>query len=73
MSKIASWDDQWVGYDDDETQAYKRNYASTNCMKGVMFWSIDQGLDWSDGTYSLQRSGSVAISYIELDFKGKGW
>jgi chitinase len=46
MTKVLVFDeDQWVGYDDRETLSFKRQWASKNCMKGVMIWSIDQGLD----------------------------
>ncbi|CAL8102804.1 unnamed protein product [Orchesella dallaii] len=51
--KILVFDnDQWVGYDDESTLEYKRNWARENCFKGTMIWSIDQGLD------SYKRKGS---------------
>lgn len=43
QAKILVFDnDQWVGYDDEETLEIKRNWAKENCMRGTMIWSIDQ-------------------------------
>ncbi|KAL8878659.1 MAG: hypothetical protein Q9198_003578, partial [Flavoplaca austrocitrina] len=41
MSKEVSWDDQWVGYDDDETLRMKSDWASENCFGGTSLWSLD--------------------------------
>ncbi|KAL8935604.1 MAG: hypothetical protein Q9216_005340 [Gyalolechia sp. 2 TL-2023] len=41
MSKQIVWDDQWVGYDDEETLAAKTNWAEQNCFGGTMIWSVD--------------------------------
>lgn len=32
---------QWVGYDDSESIAYKINYIKDNSLGGAMFWSIE--------------------------------
>jgi chitinase len=32
MMKQITWDDQWIGYDDDETIAAKINFASGMCL-----------------------------------------
>jgi len=41
MMKQITWDNQWVGYDDDETIQTKTNYASSRCFGGTMTWSVD--------------------------------
>ena len=41
MMKQITWDDQWIGYDDDETFAAKRAFADGLCFGGTMIWSID--------------------------------
>ncbi|KAL8951475.1 MAG: hypothetical protein Q9222_002552 [Ikaeria aurantiellina] len=39
--KQITWDDQWIGYDDDETINAKVQAANSLCMGGTMIWSID--------------------------------
>jgi GH18 family chitinase len=41
MVKQITWDDQWMGYDDDETFALKRQWADSKCLGGTVAWSID--------------------------------
>ena len=41
MMKQITWDDQWMGYDDEETIAMKLGYANNRCLGGSMIWSID--------------------------------
>ncbi|KAK4675336.1 hypothetical protein QC764_0076990 [Podospora pseudoanserina] len=41
MMKQITWDDQWIGYDDDETFAAKKAWADSRCFGGTMVWSID--------------------------------
>ncbi|KAL8918458.1 MAG: hypothetical protein Q9208_007364 [Pyrenodesmia sp. 3 TL-2023] len=41
MIKQISWEDQWIGYDDDETIRDKIALANDRCMGGTMIWSID--------------------------------
>ncbi|KAL9595736.1 MAG: hypothetical protein Q9179_004865 [Wetmoreana sp. 5 TL-2023] len=41
MMKQITWDDQWIGYDDEETVAMKKRWASGHCFGGTMIWSID--------------------------------
>ncbi|PSR80523.1 glycosyl hydrolases family 18-domain-containing protein [Coniella lustricola] len=41
MMKYLVWSDQWMGYDDLETIAMKKNWASEHCFGGTMIWSID--------------------------------
>lgn len=41
MMKQITWDDQWIGYDDSETAALKKKWASGFCFGGTMIWSVD--------------------------------
>ncbi|KAK8078992.1 hypothetical protein PG994_002799 [Apiospora phragmitis] len=41
MMKQITWDDQWIGYDDEETFAKKKAFADGMCFGGTMVWSID--------------------------------
>ncbi|KAM0488654.1 hypothetical protein ACHAP7_000697 [Fusarium lateritium] len=41
MMKQVTWDDQWIGYDDEETFADKKAWADGYCFGGTMIWSID--------------------------------
>ncbi|KAF3182657.1 hypothetical protein TWF106_000822 [Orbilia oligospora] len=41
MIKELKWDDQWMGYDDDETIAMKLGVANDLCLGGSMVWSVD--------------------------------
>lgn len=41
MMKQITWDDQWIGYDDEETFSAKRDFADGLCFGGTMIWSID--------------------------------
>ncbi|KAL8992214.1 MAG: hypothetical protein Q9169_007275 [Polycauliona sp. 2 TL-2023] len=47
MSKEISWDDQWIGYDDDETFKMKTDWAAENCFGGTTLFSLD--LDSGEG------------------------
>ena len=41
MMKQITWDDQWIGYDDEETAVMKKDWASKYCFGGTMMWSVD--------------------------------
>ncbi|KAI8265154.1 glycoside hydrolase family 18 [Colletotrichum sp. SAR11_239] len=41
MMKELTWDDQWIGYDDEETVALKKKFANNYCFGGTMAWSVD--------------------------------
>jgi len=36
-----TWDDQWIGYDDESTIARKKAWADDQCFGGTMAWSVD--------------------------------
>ncbi|TEA14839.1 Oviduct-specific glycoprotein [Colletotrichum sidae] len=41
MMKELVFDDQWIGYDDEETIALKKKFANNYCFGGTMAWSVD--------------------------------
>lgn len=41
MMKQITWGDQWICYDDEETVAMKKKWASGLCFGGTMVWSVD--------------------------------
>jgi Glycosyl hydrolases family 18 len=41
MIKQLIWGDQWIGYDDMQTIAMKKQWASSHCFGGTMIWSIN--------------------------------
>ncbi|KAM7215280.1 class III chitinase, partial [Rhypophila decipiens] len=68
MMKEITWDDQWIGYDDDETIEMKRKFANNLCFGGTMAWSIDfnsgtgSGLEpptTIDGSCGVQNGGTI--------------
>lgn len=57
MMKYLVWSNQWIGYDDLDTIAMKKSWASSHCFGGTMIWSIDLfsgsgSGDTPDGTVS---------------------
>ncbi|KAL6229244.1 hypothetical protein BDW75DRAFT_249985 [Aspergillus navahoensis] len=49
--KAVSWDnDQWVSFDDKDTFKLKGDFAKSQCLGGVLVWSVDY--DDSSHTYS---------------------
>ncbi|KAJ3547829.1 hypothetical protein NM208_g1311 [Fusarium decemcellulare] len=60
MMKQITWDDQWIGYDDEETFAEKKAWADGQCFGGTMIWSID-----------FQGSSSVPAKPVEEGTPGK--
>ncbi|KAL2069976.1 hypothetical protein VTL71DRAFT_14656 [Oculimacula yallundae] len=41
MMMEITWDDQWIGYDDEKSFEMKRQFADSECFGGTMYWSID--------------------------------
>ncbi|KAK5658313.1 hypothetical protein OQA88_2289 [Cercophora sp. LCS_1] len=48
--KIASWGNQWVAYDDEDTLRQKSETAQELCLGGLMVWAITH--DTADAKYS---------------------
>lgn len=57
MMKYLVWGNQWIGYDDMETIAMKRAWASSHCFGGTMIWSVD--------LYSGSGSGDTPDGSVE--------
>lgn len=53
--KQITWEDQWMGYDDDETIAAKIRTANSLCLGGTMIWSID--FDSGSGSGNVPDKG----------------
>ncbi|KAL8958450.1 MAG: hypothetical protein Q9193_004497 [Seirophora villosa] len=53
--KQITWEDQWMGYDDDETIAAKIRTANSLCLGGTMIWSID--FDSGSGSGDIPDKG----------------
>ncbi|KAF2855392.1 glycoside hydrolase family 18 protein [Plenodomus tracheiphilus IPT5] len=41
MMMEITWEDQWIGYDDENTIARKKSWANNQCFGGTMAWSVD--------------------------------
>jgi hypothetical protein len=49
MMKQINWEDQWIGYDDEDTVAMKTQFANNMCFGGTMAWSVDFNSGAGDG------------------------
>ncbi|RGP72623.1 hypothetical protein FLONG3_6631 [Fusarium longipes] len=41
LQKSATWEDQWIGFDDADTLALKLGWADELCLGGAVFWALD--------------------------------
>jgi chitinase len=64
--KVASWANQWVAYDDEETLGIKSAFAQSHCLGGLMVWAVSH--DTADFKYtkalakvSNRRAGAQAM------------
>ncbi|KAF2429677.1 glycoside hydrolase [Tothia fuscella] len=68
MVKQISWDDQWIGYDDDETILMKKRFANSKCLVGTMIWAIDYDSESDLGGPNFgvtpQKGSGVAVEII---------
>ncbi|KAL8899789.1 MAG: hypothetical protein Q9207_006012 [Kuettlingeria erythrocarpa] len=60
MTKQITWDDQWVGYDDDDTRAQKIAWAAQECFGGTVRWSVDMAS--SEGSGSIPDGAGMGVS-----------
>jgi hypothetical protein len=69
--KEITWDDQWIGYDDDETLQLKLQLANNRCLGGTSLWALSYGACKKDpfeppvpisGTVSPSASTKVPLS-----------
>ncbi len=65
MMKQITWDDQWIGYDDEETFAAKKAWADSRCFGGTMVWSIDFQVSGS-GSSDEEKYGDVVYVGSEV-------
>lgn len=65
MMKQITWDDQWIGYDDEETFSAKRAWADSKCFGGTMVWSIDFQVSGS-GDSDDEKYGEVVYVGSEV-------
>ncbi|KAH9234490.1 glycoside hydrolase family 18 protein, partial [Colletotrichum gloeosporioides 23] len=66
MMKQITWDDQWIGYDDEETFAAKRAFADGLCFGGTMIWSIDFQVPGSGGQLVLPPRALPSTTTITI-------
>ncbi|KAM0302887.1 hypothetical protein ACHAPM_003672 [Fusarium culmorum] len=64
--KVATWGDQWVAYDDEETFKLKSAFAQSRCLGGLMIWAISH--DTKDAKYN-KILGNVALRSIDTTKK----
>jgi len=58
--KQISWDDQWIGYDDEDTHKINIALANNRCMGGTMIWSVD--FDSGAGSGDVPDGGANSTS-----------
>lgn len=63
QAKQITWDDQWIGYDDEDTFVAKIKTANSLCMGGTMIWSIN--LDSRSGCGNLHDE-NLATTTVHL-------
>ncbi len=66
MMKQITWDDQWIGYDDDETIALKKTFANDLCFGGTMIWSVD----FNSGAGRYVNYEGVSAAWSKHDSRG---
>ncbi|ESZ97205.1 hypothetical protein SBOR_2399 [Sclerotinia borealis F-4128] len=56
--KAITWDDnQWVSFDDQDTFKLKGDFAKSQCLGGVLVWSVD----YDDSNNTLSRGLAAAL------------
>ncbi|KAK6337057.1 hypothetical protein TWF718_009843 [Orbilia javanica] len=66
--KYMSWDDQWVSFDDAESMAFKRHWAASKCLGGLMIWALDQDTPNNVGlaaSIGVTQAGFLALGVEE--------
>ncbi|RSL96918.1 hypothetical protein CEP52_011197 [Fusarium oligoseptatum] len=79
--KVATWNDQWVAYDDEETLKMKSEFAQSRCLGGLMVWAISH--DTEEAKYNLvlatvasrkvRRSGEDAFKFVDIPNEQCKW
>ena len=78
MMMELKWGNQWIGYDNMDTIAMKKQWANQHCFGGTMIWSVDfysgsgsgdipdgGGSDNPDSPGGGQNSGGGSVVYID--------
>ncbi|KAL7892931.1 hypothetical protein HDV64DRAFT_272901 [Trichoderma sp. TUCIM 5745] len=56
--KTVNWNgDQWVSYDDEDTWKIKADFVKTQCLGGVIVWSVD----YDDSSHSYSKGLAAAL------------
>ncbi|KAE8131505.1 hypothetical protein BDV38DRAFT_290072 [Aspergillus pseudotamarii] len=64
--KTITWNnDQWVSYDDEDIWKLKAEFAKSQCLGGVLVWSVDN--DDSNHTYSTGLAAALGIKLTNND------
>jgi chitinase len=64
--KVATWSNQWIAYDDEETFKIKSEYAKTMCLGGLMVWAISH--DTQDAKYhkALSKASRSSVDSLRI-------
>jgi hypothetical protein len=60
--KSVQWADQWMGYDDEETFAKKKEWANDYCFGGTMLWAVDYYSGAGSGPLPVTTSGTCGFA-----------
>lgn len=72
--KQITWDDQWIGYDDVNTIAMKKQFANSQCFGGTMAWSVDfNSGNGSSSTPAVSTDGRCGSLYQGTVCPGSGF
>jgi chitinase len=65
-SKVVTWGNQWIAYDDEETLKMKAEYSQTMCLGGLMVWAISH--DTKDAKYhkALAKAANRKITSLPM-------
>jgi chitinase len=82
MMKELTWSDQWIGYDDEDTAAIKKQFANNLCFGGTTAWSVNfnsgEGSDLeppvtTNGQCDPNNGGTVCGNGFGTCCSASGW
>jgi hypothetical protein len=56
--KVLTWDDQWVGFDDEDTLQIKADFARSQCISGLMVWAVSHDTEDSRYSYAVAQAAN---------------
>ncbi|KAG2414552.1 hypothetical protein HFD88_003743 [Aspergillus terreus] len=62
--KMATWDNQWLAYDDVDTFQRKAEFARSQCLGGLMVWAVSH--DHASGAYSQALKTAARREFVTL-------